>query len=256
MTISAKLCFILIYVVSLIRIEGSHFNGGTITYKVLNASGPMVSISLTQTYLYTYTEVPCNDDMIRNRSITLFSNATLADRQATLNCTLYCNQSGGYKPIPVDSFCTDYSVILDITVGQRSDEINIESGSYFYISFVDLAWRPLNLPKASSGSIGWSVACLINLRNRSNGEYNNPPVSTMISPIYIPVGISQEIFIPTIDADNDEVRCRFANGSDECGDVCPPASLPNGTELLPNCTLLITGMNVSDWYAVTIMVRK
>jgi hypothetical protein len=95
---------------------------------------------------------------------------------------------------------------------------------------------------------------LINLQIRPGGNYNHPPVATIISPIYIPVGIQQNIFIPTIDADNDEVRCRLANGTNECGDACPPASLPNGTILFSNCTLLITGAKVNDWYAVAIQV--
>jgi hypothetical protein len=91
---------------------------------------------------------------------------------------------------------------------------------------------------------------------RSNGSYNNPPVATIISPIYIPVHIQQSIFIPTIDADNDPVRCRFANGTNECGQACPPASLPSGTMIFSNCTLIITGANVNDWYAVAIEVSE
>ena len=66
--------------------------------------------------------------------------------------------------------------------------------------------------------------------------------------------IQQNIFIPTIDGDNDQVRCRLANGTNECGSACPPASLPNGTILFSNCTLLITGAKVNDWYAIAIQV--
>jgi hypothetical protein len=37
--------------------------------------------------------------------------------------------------------------------------------------------------------------------------------------------------------------------------VCPPASLPSNTVIISsNCTLLITGANVNDWYAVAIQV--
>ena len=113
----------------------------------------------------------------------------------------------------------------------------------------------LDLPPGSGTSNAtWSISCLINLQMRSDGNYNHPPVATIISPIYIPVGIQQTILIPTIDADNDQVRCRFANGTNECGSVCPPASLPSGTMLFSNCTLIITGANVNDWYAVAIEV--
>lgn len=77
----------------------------------------------------------------------------------------------------------------------------------------------------------------------------------MISPISIPVGVQQTLVIPTIDSDNDLVRCRFATGTYECSDVCPPSSLPNNTILISsNCTLLITGAQINDWYAVAIQV--
>lgn len=77
----------------------------------------------------------------------------------------------------------------------------------------------------------------------------------MISPIAIPVGVQKALIIPTIDGDHDEVRCRYAQSADECGSICPPASLPNSTILISsNCTLLITGANVGDWYAVALQV--
>ncbi len=79
----------------------------------------------------------------------------------------------------------------------------------------------------------------------------------MISPIYIPVGKRTALVIPTIDGDNDIVRCRFANTTTECGGVCPPSSLPNNTVIISsNCTLLITGANVGDWYAVALQVQS
>lgn len=90
---------------------------------------------------------------------------------------------------------------------------------------------------------------------RPDGTYNTPPKATMISPIYIPVGVAQQISIPTIDADNDNVRCRFANGSKECSSVCPPSSLPSGTTISSSCTLTITGANAGDWYAVAIQAE-
>jgi hypothetical protein len=128
---------------------------------------------------------------------------------------------------------------------------------YFLIVLRSGSWHRLSLPIELTEPLLWSVSCSVMLRKRSNGKYNHPPVATMISPISIPVGILQKISIPTIDIDDDdEVRCRFADDIDECGDVCYPVSLPNRTELLSNCTMLITGEKAGDWYGVTIMVRK
>jgi hypothetical protein len=248
-------CF-LVYITIHTDINATHFEGGTITYKVLNASGSIVSIVVTQTYIYDYTKINCNQSMIANQSPKLYFNPLIyLENSATVNCTQYCNQSGGYKPVSVVSYCTDYSVSLGITVGQRSDTMNITNGSYFLIAYQSQSWRQLSLPPGSgSTNTTWSISCLIDLQLRPDGSYNQPPVATIISPIYIPVGIQQTILIPTIDPNNDEVRCRFANGTNECGSACPPASLPNGTILFSNCTLIITGIKSGDWYAVAIEV--
>lgn len=236
-------------------INATHFLGGTITYKVLNTSGSIVSIVLTQTYIYDYTKITCTNTMIVNQTPKLTFNSPYRENMDKVNCTQYCNQSGGYIPPSVVSYCTDYSIALGITVGQRSDIINITNGSYFLAAYQSTSWRQLTLP-STSGSLNttWSISCLINLQMRSDGTYNNPPAATIISPIFIPVGIPQSIFIPTIDADNDNVRCRFANGTNECGSACPPSSLPNGTVLFSNCTMIITGAKVDDWYAIAIQV--
>jgi len=98
---------------------------------VLNASGSTVSIYLTQTYLYTHTVVKRNDSMIAGQSTPLTHSGDLL----VLNCALSCNQSSGYIPIPIKSFCKDYSKALDITGGQRSNIINLTNNSYFLIVF-------------------------------------------------------------------------------------------------------------------------
>jgi hypothetical protein len=253
MIIDARLCVILFYAVTLTLIKGDYFNGGTLTYQVSQAFETDISISVTQTYLYKYSEVYCNDTMIGRQLSPLVHNGS----SDTFNCSRHCNQAGEFLQSPrITSRCTDYSKSLDITVGQRTDLIHMTDDLYFLIVLRSGSWHRLSLPIELAEPLLWSVSCSIMLRRKSNGEYNQPPVATMISPIYIPVGILQAIYIPTIDTDdNDEVRCRFAGDADECGDVCYPASLPNGTELLSNCTLLITGEKEGDWYGVTIMVR-
>ncbi|CAM6001833.1 unnamed protein product [Sphagnum balticum] len=111
-----------------------------------------------------------------------------------------------------------------ITVGQRTDDVILANGSYFTIAYASDGWRNLSLPSGVSAN-NWSLSTVIDLRVRPDGTWNTPPIATMISPVYIPVGVQQTILIPTIDADNDNIRCRFASGSNECGTVCPPASL-------------------------------
>jgi hypothetical protein len=42
---------------------------------------------------------------------------------------------------------------------------------------------------------------------------------------------------------------------DECGGICYPSSVPNGTTL-SNCTLSFVGLKVDTWYAVAIQVNR
>lgn len=41
---------------------------------------------------------------------------------------------------------------------------------------------------------------------------------------------------------------------DECGSICYPSGLPNGTTLTSNCTLTFTGLVPNTWYAISLQV--
>lgn len=243
-----------ILLTSVFVIHGSHFDGGSISYKVVGTNGSKLVVRITQSYTYVYPTVYCNNTYIANQWNLVFGS--FGDATATLTCIANCSTSGGYTPIPVATKCTDFSAGMQITVGQRTDDVLINNGSYFVVAYQGNAFRTLNLPGSGGSALGWSISAVIDLRMRADGTYNTPPKATMISPIYIPVGIQQKISVPTIDADNDNVRCRFASGANECGSVCPPSSLPSGTSMSTNCTLTITGAAAGDWYAVAIQVFK
>ncbi|CAF5038826.1 unnamed protein product, partial [Rotaria sp. Silwood1] len=182
--------------------------------------------------------------------------STHGGNNVTLQCIANCSTAGGYvgNEALIVGPCTDFSIALDLTVSQRSDMINLTTSSYFTLAYISLtnAWQTLAL----GSSIGWSLSSTVDLRMRSdNGLINTPPVATCISYISIPVGITQTIQIPVIDADNDFIRCRFANGSSECFNTCPPGSLPSGTSLSSSCTLTITGSLAGNYYLVAIQVE-
>ena len=243
---------LLILLTSVIAIHGSHFDGGSISYKVVGTNGSKLIVRITQSYTYVYPTIYCNNTYIANQWNLAFGS--FGDATATLSCIANCTTKGGYTAIPVATKCTDYSAGMQITVGQRTDDVLINNGSYFVAAYQGSAFRTLDLPNSGGSSLGWSISTVIDLRMRPDGTYNTPPKATMISPIYIPVGVQQTISIPTIDEDNDNVRCRFANGTNECADVCPPGSLPTGTSISSNCTLTITGAAAGDWYAVALQV--
>jgi len=115
-------------------VNTSHFEGGTITYKVVNTYGSTASIMITQTYLYRWPVIYCNNAAILSQSP---SNITTSysDYNANLTCVANCSTTGGYNPIPVRAYCTDYSAAMSISVTQRTDIVNLTIGAYFTVAF-------------------------------------------------------------------------------------------------------------------------
>lgn len=233
-----------------------HFLGGTITYRPVNASatGSPVAILITQTYSWTYDNMACSNALIASNGY-IPSYAGVSSEK--LECITNCGAgSAGYSNLDVIPRCTDFSTSIDTSVGQRTDIVYLNSGDDFAVAFQDSAWRSL----ATHSSADWSIASRIIVKPRSdNGRYNNAPVATMMSPINIPKNKPTVIHVPIADADGDTMRCRWstkANGIDECGDVCPPGSLPAGTVIYPNCTIIITGTVTDTWFAVALMVSE
>ncbi|CAF1046054.1 unnamed protein product [Adineta steineri] len=232
-----------------------HFLGGTITWRPLNASatGSPVAIVITQTYSWTYTNMACSNSLIASNGY--IPNYALVSSSA-LACINNCGAgSAGYSSLGVLPRCTDFSNVADTSIGQRVDIVNLAVNAGFSVAYQSNAWRSL----ATASSAVWSISTAINTMVRpDNGLYNNAPVATVMSPINIPVNQPTVINVPVADADGDTLRCRWSNntnGVDECGGVCPPSSLPSGTVIYPNCTIIITGTHVGDWFAITLMVE-
>jgi hypothetical protein len=240
-----------------LTIKANHFRGGTITWKPINNNitvGSTVSIMITQTYYWTMSQVGCTSSMIANQSPPI-NLGIKAGSGMDLMCNASCSTSGGYvgHEVPITGYCTDFSTALDLTVSQRSDIVNLTVGAHFTATFgANGGWQTLGLGSSS----GWSLSSVIDLRVRSdNGLINTPPVATCNSFISVPLNIQQTIQIPVLDADNDFIRCRFANGSTECDNTCPPGSLPPGTSLSSSCALTFTGPTVGAYYLVAIQVN-
>ncbi|CAF1565958.1 unnamed protein product [Didymodactylos carnosus] len=234
----------------------NHFYGGSITYKPTTSFGNgdgNVTIIITQTYLWSYPTIYCNDTLVRNQALIDLLGHT--GYGVNLNCISNCSTSGSYQPVPITPYCTDYSTSLGFTIGQRLDTVNLALGSYFSVAFQSTSLPPLTLYSAQDGG-SWSTACTIDLSFKPNGRLNFAPIAPMPPYISIPVNGPQSIQIPVFDADSDNLRCRFATNSsvNECGSVCAPDSLPSSSVLFHNCTLVIVGHNANDTYAVTVQV--
>ncbi|CAF4082174.1 unnamed protein product [Didymodactylos carnosus] len=218
--------------VHLTFISGSHFNGGTITWHPtdFNDTSNPINITITQTYSWTYGKVNCTNAMITNHSYINYGTYTTIPTD-TLTCISPCNtgSSGnarGYSSTHIIPQCTDTNPIMGTTIGQRTDTKLLYLNDNFTVAYQSAspyAWLPL--AGAGSASALWSIATNIDLYLRPDGYYNSAPLATMMSPLNIPKNVQQIINIPVSDANDDDLRCRWANSSTECGDACPTASM-------------------------------
>ncbi|CAF2636912.1 unnamed protein product [Rotaria sp. Silwood2] len=225
-------------------VNGTHFLGGTITWHHLNSldTGSPIAFVITQTYSWTWSAAPCTSSNIAT-SVAVPVSTNYNGISNKLNCVLNCVTATGYVAPGIWPDCTDASTVQNTTAAQRSDIVYVPRNADFIGAFASSAWHSL----ATNSAAGWSIASRVELTPRSdNGLYNNAPVATVMSPINIPQYQPTAIHTPVGDDDGDTLRGRWSSGTTECGDVCPPGSLPSGTLIFPNCTIIITGTNVDD----------
>ncbi|CAF2376906.1 unnamed protein product [Rotaria sp. Silwood2] len=246
---SIWLLFLSIYSIG---IHASHFNGGTITWAPINpnANSSSVDITITQSYSWSYPTVTCTTDVPVSSS----------KPGGNLTCVANCSTDGGYStaPISILTDCTSSSSALGTMSSERSVNVTLSTGAYFYVAYKGSAWR--DLYTTTTSGLDWSIASLIDLRLRSDGIINTPPVANVVSPQYIIVNTTTLIDISVSDVNtDDDVRCRWAvnqgSGSiDECSNICYPGGLPNDT-ILSNCTISFTGLVPNTWYPIAVQVE-
>lgn len=141
-------------------VNGNYFLGGTITWRVSNASatGSPVAIVITQTYIWSYSSLPCTNAMIANNSLVPNYFGALSTKK--LNCIANCgNGSAGYSSLNVVPFCVDSSPALGTTtVGQRLDTVYLQTGDDFSAAYQDTFWCPLVM----AATTAWSISSRIN----------------------------------------------------------------------------------------------
>ena len=243
-----------------VTIKSRHFNGGTIDWETIDpySNSSIVPITITQSYLWTANIMNCSKDV----PITTTNRTT---ENKNLTCVADCSTDGGYSMTPIDILtdCQAVNTLVNMMSSQRSSSINLTAGAYFRISYAAGDWLALNYPLISG--LPWSMVCSIDLRFRPDGFINTPPVASVISPQYAVVNRTTQITIPVSDVNaGDDVRCRWAvnitntfgnETINECGGICYPGSVPNGT-VRSGCTILFRGYVVNTWYGIALQVRK
>ena len=210
-----KGCLLLIFIL-IDANEGNHFNGGTITwapvYPTSNSSS--VLIAVTQSYSWTYPTLNCTT----NIPYTMWFG-TMVPSTDNLICLANCTTQGGYSnsPISILTDCTSLSESLGMLTTQRSVNITLNASTYFWIAYQGLTWRAVQ--NTASIFPAWSIVSLIDLRRRSDGLINSPPVAQVTSPQYVIVNRTTSIRIPVSDVNTgDDLRCRWSSKTRYCKD--------------------------------------
>ncbi|CAF1519231.1 unnamed protein product [Rotaria magnacalcarata] len=198
--------FIFIFIFSSGFIEANHFHGGTIRWAPIDpyANSSSVGVTIIQSYWWSYPSVSCAINVP-------ISTSAYNDTNMNLTCVDYCSTDGGYSNTPVNILtdCTSISSSLGILASERSVNVTLTANASFSIAYQSSYWPSLNDPPLSNFS--WSLLCSIDLRMRSDGFLNTPPMASVVSPQYVIVNTTSTIQIPVSDVNSgDDIRCRWS----------------------------------------------
>ena len=144
--------------------------------------------------------------------------------------------------------CTDFSVAEDWSFGGRTvnyDISAITSANEVTIGFSSCCWV---------GFGSWSLTTRLSLTTRSDiGRINSTPRAVTSPVIRLQSGCTHSIPLAVSDPDGDTVRCRWANGSTECGGIC--SAFPGATLNSATCTISYTANRGTGYKAAAIVIE-
>ncbi|XP_052774203.1 uncharacterized protein LOC128212867 isoform X2 [Mya arenaria] len=224
------------------EVEPSHFRGAIITWKPgVNQNEVIIDyrISWRMTYAANF---KCDDEVI--------IDGTTIGGTGDIECNDNCAGSIG----KLFYSCTDYSISEDWSSGRgRIIETiyPLDVSKPIKFGFKGAAWiDTLNV----GGGGNWNLRVTAYLVAREDTNTINSSPTAEIAPIVrLQSGCNHTITVPVGDIDGDIVRCRWADTSEECGEVChglPNAELDNVT-----CSITYSAIYATGWYAVAIQVE-
>ena len=178
----------------------------------------------------------CDSNRLANSNITITT--------ITFNCLYGCHGS-----VAISFFCIEYSVENDWSYleGHEIHVFNVTDTNTVTLSntVTGDAWP---YPYGS-----WNISTTFSLVPRADtGKINSSPQVASFPKLDLLEGYHYNISLAVIDPDNDNVRCRWANGT-ECSSICN--SIP-GAVLDPNsCTIRYHANNGTGLKAVAIMIE-
>jgi hypothetical protein len=193
---------ILLILMSITTNDGSHFNGGIITWAPLypSSNSSTVPITITQSYSYVSPKVNCTPSIPTSGAGTY------------LTCAANCSTEGAFTntAISILTDCYSWSASLGLVFSARLANITLSQNNYFWVAYTGQAWRSL-ANAATNNSPSWSIVSLIDLRRRPDGLINTPPVAQVASPQYVVINTTTAIKIAVSDVNTgDDIRCRWS----------------------------------------------
>ncbi|XP_015760399.1 PREDICTED: uncharacterized protein LOC107339598 isoform X2 [Acropora digitifera] len=248
MTLATKSMILIVFLVLVHNAVCTHFRGGTFTYTPDNPSDPanttvVITFRIGWRRSFSYRTF-CTQSTI--------SSGQLIGINGYLQCRDRCYGRVGSLLFR----CTDFGINEDWTTGTNSFQYTFPipsvSPRYYQVSYEGYNW--ISLVHESGAS--WQLRMYVNLTVRDDtGRMNTSPVTTMTPIVRLKFGCNHTIFIPVTDADNDEVRCRWATGYGECGDICGGNGIPNAWMHARECKITYSATEYTGFYAAPVMIE-
>ncbi|CAF3953076.1 unnamed protein product [Adineta steineri] len=233
-------------------VYGTHFRGGTMTWRPLNntPSGSTVAVQVRERWSWNRITYACTA-----ATIAAHGNVGVP---GTYSITCVYGHCGSWINMDAVVNCTDFSAALVVSSGEHYETQTFPLNVTFSIGFVNGNWFS-NLFRGNS--LGWSVVCQINTNIRPDGYINTSPVAVSLPIIYKQINIQQVHVVQMSDNDGTDIlRCRWASSSgninnyDECDGVCN--GVPNVYNLISeNCTIVFMLQNPGQYAAAALQIE-
>ena len=217
---------------------GSHYRGSMISWKIVNSTSTSAVVELLQRHTWHYYAAICNDTDIAQGIRKMGSG--------NLNCILSCPSNTTYLT-SVGMPCAAYNIPENYTSSEGRVRITLPLNWTLTAAFQGAAWFVL-----AQGGGNWSAAVQINTFRRTDGQFNQAPIVTMLPIIRLRRNQTYDIRINVADNDFDSYQCFWSQFRYECGGVCmavPATTVLNST----TCMLKFTPPKIG-YYAIALTV--
>ena len=225
----------------------SHFRGGLVHLKTVGPISPTASVTIDVTQRYGWRRSYGHNTYCDSSTI---DSGTIIANVGSISCRVGC-----FGSLSVGIYCTDYSIVGDWSVGERTQRLSVPylpSSPVMEASFASAAWID-NL--VVGGGSSWEVRVRLNVNATLEKRTENASPETKTAPIVnLLYGCNHTITIPVDDADGDDVRCRWAESRlGECGGVC--RAFPGAVLNERDCTLFYSATGTVGLYVVAIQIE-